>query len=427
LISHPSKVMLKIILNRLKPEAESIIAEEQAGFRPKRSTAEQIFNLRIICERYLQHQQHLYHTFIDFKKAFDRVWHAALWSTMRKYNINANLVNVIEQLYNKASSAVLINGSKGEWFRTTVGVRQGCLLSPTLFNIFLERIMEEALENHEGTVSIGGRTITNLRFADDIDGLAGTEAELRNLVDHLDKAASTFGMEISAEKTKIMTNHPQGLTSEIKISGTKLECVKTFKYLGSIISDEGSKPEMLARIAQTTSVLAKLQPIWRDKNISIGSKIRLLRALALSVFLYACETWTLTAELQRRIQSTEMRCYRKTLGIHYTDHVTNDEVRRKITDAIGPHDDLLTVVRKRKLRWYGHVSRTTGLAKTILQGTVNGSRKRGRQRKRWEDNIQEWTGMRLAESQRAVEDRDKWRGVVARSSRVPQRRVDVKG
>ena len=166
LISHPSKVMLKIILNRLQPQAEEIIAEEQAGFRARRSTTEQIFNLRILCKKYLQHQQNLYHifidfknlhhVFIDFKKAFDREWHEALWATMRKYNINASIIRAIENLYDKAKSAVLFNGSRGEWFRTAVGVRQGCLLSPTLFNIFLERIMCEALDDHEGSVSIGG-------------------------------------------------------------------------------------------------------------------------------------------------------------------------------------------------------------------------------------------------------------------------------
>ena len=180
LISHPSKVMLKILFNRLKPQAERIIAEEQAGFRAGRSTTEQIFNLRIICERYLQHQQDLYHVFIDFKKAFDRVWHAALWATMNLYNISNNLIKVMQNLYDKATSAVYLNNSIGDWFRTTVGVRQGCLLSPTLFNIFLERIMEDALEGHEGPVSIGGRTIQNLHFADDIDGLAGKEEELSN-------------------------------------------------------------------------------------------------------------------------------------------------------------------------------------------------------------------------------------------------------
>ena len=143
LISHPSMVMLKIILIRLQPQAE-----EQAGYRAARSTTQQIFNLRILCQKYLQHQQNLYHV---FKKAFDMVWHEALWATMRKYNINASIIQATENLYDKAKSAVLFNGSTGEWFRTTVGVRQGCLLSPTLFNISLERIMCEALDDHEGS------------------------------------------------------------------------------------------------------------------------------------------------------------------------------------------------------------------------------------------------------------------------------------
>ena len=140
-ISHPSKIMLKIILSRLKPQAEKIIVEEQAGFRAGRSTTGQIFNLRILCEKYLQHQQDLYHVFIVFKKAFDRVWHAALWATLKKYNISANLVRVIRYLYEKATSAVSFNGSIGDWFRTTVLFRQGCLLPPTLLNIFLEWII----------------------------------------------------------------------------------------------------------------------------------------------------------------------------------------------------------------------------------------------------------------------------------------------
>ena len=100
----------------MKPQAEKIIAEEQAGFRAGRSTTEHIFNLRILCEKYLQHQQDLYHVFIDFKKAFDRVWHAALWATMKKCSISTNLIQVIKNLYNKATSAVLFNSSVGDWF-----------------------------------------------------------------------------------------------------------------------------------------------------------------------------------------------------------------------------------------------------------------------------------------------------------------------
>ena len=102
-----------------------------------------------------------------------------------------------------------------------------------------------------------------------------------------------------------------------------------------------------------------------------------------SNFLYACESWTLTAELQRKIQVMEMRCYRKILSILYKDHVTNEEVRAKIPQAIGPHEDLLTIVKRRKLQWYGHVSRSSDLAKTILQGTMKGGRRQSRQRKRF--------------------------------------------
>ena len=112
LISHPSEVMLKIILNRLKPQVEKLINEEQAGFRAGRSTTEQILNLRIFCGKYLQHQQDLYHVFIDF----DMFWHVALWATMKKYNLNINLIRVIKNLYDKATSAVLFTSSIGDWF-----------------------------------------------------------------------------------------------------------------------------------------------------------------------------------------------------------------------------------------------------------------------------------------------------------------------
>ena len=132
-----------------------------------------------------------------------------------------------------------------------------------------------------------------------------------------------------------------------------------------------------------------------------------MRSLVTSIFLYACESWTLTAELQRRIQAIEMRCYRKILHILYKDHVTNEEVPAKIQQAIGKHEDLLTIVKRRKLQWYGHVSRSSGLAKTILQGTVKGGRRQGRQRKRWGDNIREWTGLEFGKSQRTVENKEK--------------------
>ena len=145
--------------------------------------------------------------------------------------------------------------------------------------------MTDALEDHEGTVSIGSRTTTNLRFADDIDGSAEEEEELANLVERLDKASTAYGMEISAKKTKLTTNNTIGINTEIKVNGQKLEAVTSFKYLGSVITDEGSKPEILSRIAQTTAALTRLKPVWNDRSISLSSKTRLMRPLVTSIFL----------------------------------------------------------------------------------------------------------------------------------------------
>ena len=177
-------------------------------------------------------------------------------------------------------------------------------------------------------------------------------------------------------KIKLMTNNTSGINTKIKVNGRRLETVTSFKYL--IITDEGSKPEILSRLAQTTAALTRLKPVWIDKSISLSSKIGLMRSLVTSIFLYARESWTLTAELQRRIQAMEMRCYHKILRISYKDHVTNEEVCAKSQQAIGPHEDLLTIAKRRKLQWYGHVSRSSGLAKTILQGTVKRGRIQGR-------------------------------------------------
>ena len=133
-------------------------------------------------------------------------------------------------------------------------------------------------------------------------------------------------------------------------------------------------PEILSRVAQTTAALTRFNPVWNDTNISLSSKIRMMRSFVTSVILYACESWTLTTELQRRIPAMEMRYYRTILRISYKDRVP--------TRKSGPKsiEDLLTIVKRRKLQWYGHVFRSSGLAKTILQGTVKGGRRRDRQR-----------------------------------------------
>ena len=175
---------------------------------------------------------------------------------MRKYKINPNNIKFIKNLYDNTPSAVLFNGSTVDWFRTTIGVRQGCLLSPTFFNIFLERRnLLEALDDHEGSVSIGGRLITNFRFADDIVVNAEEEGEADVLVDPLDTTTTRYKMEIGSDKTKVMINNPYGFQREIKLKGqrSRQESVEKFKNLGPIISNEVSNPVILSRIDNSGS------------------------------------------------------------------------------------------------------------------------------------------------------------------------------
>ena len=189
-----------------------------------------------------------------------------------------------------------------------------------------------------------------------------------------------------------MTNSANGIQREITVKSQTLGTITSFKYLGAVFSDDGSKPEILSRISEAIAALTKLKPIWRD-NISLGLKVKLTRPLVVSIFLYVCASWILTAELEKRSQEFEMRCYQRLLNISYKEHVTSEKLSRKIKAAIRVYDELLTLVKKRKLRRFGHVSRSSGLAKKILQRTVKGKEEVDRRRggKAILKRGQEWT------------------------------------
>ena len=189
----------------------------------------------------------------------------------------------------------------------------------------------------------------------------------------------------------------------------------------SFITDECSKSEILSRIAQTTAALTRLKPVLNHRSISLSSKIRLLCTRVTFIFLYACEPWTLTAELPKRIQAMEMRCYRKMkiLCILHKDRVTNEETCAQIKQAIG---HTKTWPSYRNANWGGMDMSPIHQVwpKTILQGTAEMGGRQGRQKQRWEDNIGEWAGLEFGKSQRAVENREKWRRVLVMSSVVTQ-------
>ena len=197
--------------------------------------------------------------------------------------------------------------------------------------------MQETLHSHITSISIGGRPVCNLRFADDIDLMAGTNGELQALTDKLAQTAGSYGMEISTGKSKVMVNSMNSDTHAIiTMEGEQLEEVQNFKYLGATLSKDGtSTAEIRSRIAIATATMVKLSALWRSK-ISFHTKHRLFKSLVLSTLLYGCEAWTLLAETERRIQAFEYKSYRRLLHISYRDHVTNEQVRQTVENIVGP-------------------------------------------------------------------------------------------
>ena len=291
-------------MNRLTSQAEEVLSEEQAGFGKGRSTTEQIFNCRNLIEKHLESQKDLYHNFIDFKKAFDRVWHERLWSTLNKYGIDSNITLMIKSLYNNLTSAMLFNSIQGQMFKITVGVRQGCLLSPVFFNLFIREIMAEIQDEHISTISIGGRNLSNIRFANDIYLIAGLNDALQTLTKKLSNSASRYGMQISAEKSMIIINsNNRNLHTNIQLYGEKLEEVDQFKYIGATITRYGSSDsEIKIRLAQATSTMVRLTTIWNRKYIRFKLKYNHYRSLVLSILTYGCEYWTISAISTKNIR-----------------------------------------------------------------------------------------------------------------------------
>ena len=217
--------------------------------------------------------------------------------------------------------------------------------------------------------------------------MGGNNDELQELTDRLSHSAREYGMEISSEKSKVMVNSGDNTTVQINMNGQQLEEVMAFKYLGdTLIKDGRSTVEIKIRLAIATASMAKLNKIWSSKDVSFSTKIKLYKTLVLSTLLYGCESWTLTADSTKRIQAFENKCYRRMLGISWKDRKTNEFVQRGIKVRAGQQENLIMIVKRRKLAWFGHISRHNSLAKTVLQGTLEGGRKRGRQK-----NGPDWT------------------------------------
>jgi hypothetical protein len=346
---------------------------------------------------------------VDYTKAFDCVDHVKLWNALKEMNIPAHLIRVIKNLYNGQKAAVRIEQSLSGWFEIEKGVRQGCLLSPGLFNLYGEYIMRRVLKEWSEGFKIGSKRVNNLRYADDTAIIATNENDLMLLMNKLEEESEKCGLRVNQNKTKIMIidrDQDEGRTVIPNI-----DTVRNFKYLGAIINNKGTcDEEIRSRCGQARSAMSSLEKIWKDKAITRQTKIRLTRTLVFSIATYGCETWSLTKTDRKRIDAFEMWCWRRLLRVPWTAKRTNES----ILNEIKPEKRLTGVVEDRILRFFGHMARkrTTEIGSEILFGKTDGSRRRGKPRGRWLDQIKTLTGNTLETNRGIAQDRRTWRDFV---------------
>ena len=457
LLSIVGKVFARVILARLQVLAARVYPESQCGFRAGRSTIDMVFSVRQLQEKCHEQNQPLYLAFIDLTKAFDLVSRSGLFSILEKIGCPPRLLAIVESFHRDMQSTVCYNGATSEPFPISSGVKQGCVLAPTLFGIFFSMLLSYAFSDNNDGVYLHTRsdgrlfnlarlraktkvrsvTIREALFADDAALATHTEAALQQLVDRLAHACNEFGLTISLKKTEVMA---QGTDSPpaIHIGDYSLNTVGQFQYLGSTIASNMSlEPEINARIAKAMGVMSKLQKrVWSNNNLTDNTKMQVYRACVLSTLLYSSEAWTTYASQERKLNSFHLRCLRRILGIHWQDRVPNTTVLER-----AGLPSIFALLTQRRLRWLGHVRRMDDgrIPKDLLYGELaDGARSRGRPSLRFKDSCKRdmrSAGIDIETWERLAEDRGAWKSAVQggveqaeaeRSNRAKQRRAERK-
>ena len=402
LLSIPGKVFNHIVLQRIKEKSEKFTNENQYGFRPNRGTVDAIFIVRQIIEKAKERKVKINFNFIDFKSAFDTIWRKALWKMLAHIGIDRKIINILERLYENSKCAVTIDGKLTEWFSVLVGVRQGCLLSPTLFNIFLEFVIRE-IKSLSETFNMKDKEFSlSIKYADDTTLLTLDFEKLQVATMELQQSCLKWGMKINLDKCKVLTASNDNIT----IEGEHLENVDNFVYLGSSMPDTVNDVER--RIGLALSAFGRLRKsVWSNRDILLRLKVRLYRALILSIATYASETWALTAATERKLLVFEMQCLRSILGVSRMSRIRNEEIRR----CTGSEKTIVEVIKDKRLKWFGHVCRkpTDSWVYQAYKQDFPHPRPRGRPPKRWIDLIKDDTGLPILTAERNTQDRSRWR------------------
>jgi hypothetical protein len=379
-----------------------------------RGTREQILNARQLIEKAREYYVPAYLCFVDYEKAFDNVRWNKLWPTLKEMGVPDHLTNLLRNLYESSEAVVRIDNSISDKCKIRKGVRQGCVLSPLLYNIYSEVVMRLTLENWEGGVKIGGKRLSNLRFADDTLLIANTAEELLELLRRLEEVSHEYGLKINVKKTKVMIIDRRNERRPQPAKIGKFDVVDKFVYLGSLLHKSGScEHEIRRRIEIARTAMIDLTKIWKNKNITKKTKIALVNSLVFPVFSYASETWVIRASDRKRIDAFEMWVWRRLLRIPWTARRTNASV----LNEIKPTQRLSSMTYSRILKLFGHISRHDTMERLVVQGKPEGKRERGRSPTRWTELISKLTESTLEKASRQANDRDNWRDIVKRVTR----------
>ena len=418
LISHASKVLLNIIVKRIEQSYETELNINQAGFRRGVGTRDQIFNLQQIIEKYLENGKPIYALFLDYSKAFDSVSHIGLWKILKKLNTPSHIIQLFQSLYEDCTAVVRLNCGTTDDININRGVRQGCPASPILFNLYTEQIVRESADRCEQGLKVSGKLINNLRYADDTVLLAESQEGLQELADTVNGAGVKRDLHLNIKKTKAMVITKNNENCTIRINSRPIDCVDRFVYLGGVVTKNGDTAEMIkTRICSAKARFTDFDSVWKDKDLALKLKINILTTVIWPVALYGCEAWTIKKEDERRIEAFEMWGLRRILGVHWSQHISNEEVLRRC----NMRRMLFNTMKTRKLRYFGHLIRSDSFQREMMEGYVEGRRGVGRPRKKWTDDILQWTGRgSLGAVRREARDRYNWRRILRTHVGNPQ-------
>jgi len=355
LIDNGANIFASLLLRRFLQQRDLHTQPNQGGFRPGRGCVDKIFTLCRVLEHRHAFQQPSVTCFVDFAAAFDSIDHEGLWRIRQTDIVPTKIINLIKAYYKSTRSKVRCYGADSNYFDIQSGVRQGRVLSPTLFNYTIDWTLANALGGFAGVEISATLRLTGLDYADDIALIADNHAELQLVLDRMKSCAAQVGMKISAAKTKVKSSgiNPTNI-APIVLNGMQLEEVDQFRYVGTTFTPNGqSKDEILGRIAQARAAFGCLQRcLWSRSEIRRSTKCRIYQALVRSILLYGYETWAVRNHDLHAAEVIDRQCLRRILRIRLLDRVSNDDLlhRAHLPSVNG-------ALLARRLKWFGHALR----------------------------------------------------------------------